>query len=31
VLMVDDELHEKVDCAKAKQIAAQIKAEAKSS
>lgn len=28
VLMVDDELHEHVDCAKARQIAAQIKAEA---
>ncbi len=31
VLMVDDELHEKVDCAKAKQIADQIKAEPKES
>ena len=31
VVMVDDELHEKVDCAKAKLIAAQIKAEAKQS
>ena len=29
VVMIDDELHEKVDCAKAKQPAAQIKAEAK--
>ena len=29
VVMIDDELHEKVDCAKAKQLAAQIKAEAK--
>jgi NADH-quinone oxidoreductase subunit E len=29
VVMVDDELHEKVDVAKAKEIAAQIKAEAK--
>ncbi|MCF7687057.1 MAG: NADH-quinone oxidoreductase subunit NuoE [Cephaloticoccus sp.] len=28
VVMVDDQLHEKVDCAKAKAIAAQIKAEA---
>ena len=28
VVMIDDELHEKVDCAKAKQLAAQIKAEA---
>ena len=28
VVMVDDELHEKVDCAKAKLLAAQIKAEA---
>ncbi|MCP5529719.1 MAG: NAD(P)H-dependent oxidoreductase subunit E [Opitutaceae bacterium] len=28
VIMVDDELHEHVDCAKARQIAAQIKAEA---
>ncbi len=31
VVMVDDELHEKVDCAKAKQIAAQIKAAAEPS
>ena len=31
VVMIDDELHEKVDCAKAKQLAAQIKAEAKKS
>jgi NADH-quinone oxidoreductase subunit E len=31
VLMVDDDLHEKVDCAKAKQIADQIKAEPKES
>jgi NADH-quinone oxidoreductase subunit E len=29
VVMIDDTLHEKVDCAKAKQLAAQIKAEAK--
>ena len=29
VVLIDDELHEKVDCAKAKQIADQIKAEAK--
>ena len=29
VVMIDDELHEKVDCAKAKLLAAQIKAEAK--
>ena len=29
VVMIDDELHEKVDCAKARQLAAQIKAEAK--
>jgi NADH-quinone oxidoreductase subunit E len=28
VVMIDDELHEKVDVAKAKQLAAQIKAEA---
>lgn len=28
VVMVDDELHEHVDCAKAKQLADQIKAEA---
>ena len=28
VVMIDDELHEQVDCAKAKQLAAQIKAEA---
>jgi NADH-quinone oxidoreductase subunit E len=28
VIMIDEELHEKVDCAKAKQLAAQIKAEA---
>jgi NADH-quinone oxidoreductase subunit E len=28
VVMIDDDLHEKVDCAKAKQLAAQIKAEA---
>lgn len=31
VLMVDDDLHEKVDCAKAKLIADQIKAERKES
>ncbi|MFT3870230.1 MAG: NADH-quinone oxidoreductase subunit NuoE [Nibricoccus sp.] len=29
VVMVDDELHEKVDCAKAREIAAKIKADAK--
>ena len=29
VVMIDDELHEKVDCAKAKQLSDQIKAEAK--
>ncbi len=29
VVLIDDDLHEKVDCAKAKQIADQIKAEAK--
>jgi len=29
VVMIDDELYEKVDCAKAKLLAAQIKAEAK--
>ena len=29
VVMVDEELYENVDCAKARQIAAQIKAEAK--
>ena len=29
VVMIDDELHEKVDCAKAKALAAKIKAEAK--
>ena len=29
VVMIDDVLHEKVDCAKAKQLATQIKAEAK--
>ena len=29
VVMIDDDLHEKVDPAKAKQLAAQIKAEAK--
>jgi len=29
VVLIDDELHEKVDCVKAKQIADQIKAEAK--
>lgn len=29
VVMVDDHLHEKVDCAKAREIAAKIKAEAK--
>jgi NADH-quinone oxidoreductase subunit E len=29
VVMIDDELHEKVDVAKAKQLAEQIKAEAK--
>jgi NADH-quinone oxidoreductase subunit E len=29
VVMIDDELYEKVDCAKAKQLAAQIKAVAK--
>ena len=28
VVMIDDELHEKVDCAKAKQLSDQIKAEA---
>jgi len=29
VVMVDDQLHEKVDCAKAREIAAKIKTEAK--
>jgi len=29
VVMIDDDLHEKVDCAKAKQLSDQIKAEAK--
>lgn len=29
VVLIDDELHEKVDCAKAQEIAAKIKAEAK--
>lgn len=29
VVLLDDDLHEKVDCAKAKQISDQIKAEAK--
>ena len=29
VVLIDDDLHEKVDCAKAKQLSAQIKAEAK--
>ena len=29
VVLIDDDLHEKVDCAKAKQISDQIKAEAK--
>ncbi|MBI5770584.1 MAG: NAD(P)H-dependent oxidoreductase subunit E [Verrucomicrobia bacterium] len=29
VVMIDDELHEKVDCAKAKQLSDQIKTEAK--
>jgi NADH-quinone oxidoreductase subunit E len=29
VVMIDDDLHEKVDCAKAKQIADQIKADTK--
>ena len=29
VVLIDDDLHEKVDCAKAKQIADQIKAESK--
>ncbi len=29
VVMVDDELHEKVDCEKARQIAAKIKAQAR--
>jgi NADH-quinone oxidoreductase subunit E len=29
VVLIDDELHEKVDAAKAKQISDQIKAEAK--
>jgi NADH-quinone oxidoreductase subunit E len=28
VVLIDDELHEKVDCAKAQEIAAKIKAEA---
>jgi NADH-quinone oxidoreductase subunit E len=28
VVMIDDELHEKVDCAKAKLLSDQIKAEA---
>ena len=28
VVLIDDDLHEKVDCAKAKQISDQIKAEA---
>ena len=28
VVLIDDDLHEKVDCAKAKQLAAQIKQEA---
>ena len=28
VVMIDDDLHEKVDCAKAKQLSDQIKAEA---
>lgn len=28
VVLIDDDLHEKVDCAKAKQLSAQIKAEA---
>jgi NADH-quinone oxidoreductase subunit E len=28
VVMIDDDLHEKVDCAKAKTLSAQIKAEA---
>jgi NADH-quinone oxidoreductase subunit E len=30
VVLIDDDLHEKVDAAKAKQLSAQIKAEAKS-
>ena len=29
VVLIDDDLHEKVDCAKAKQLSDQIKAEAK--
>ena len=29
VVLIDDDLHEKVDCAKAKELAAKIKAEAK--
>ena len=29
VVMIDDDLHEKVDCAKAKQLSDQIKAESK--
>jgi NADH-quinone oxidoreductase subunit E len=29
VVMVDDELHEKVDCARARELSAQIKAEAR--
>jgi NADH-quinone oxidoreductase subunit E len=29
VVLIDDDLHEKVDCAKAKQISDHIKAEAK--
>jgi len=31
VVLIDDHLHEKVDCAKAKQLADQIKAEARKS
>jgi NADH-quinone oxidoreductase subunit E len=31
VVLIDDELHEKVDCARAKQLADQIKAEARKS
>ena len=31
VVLIDDHLHEKVDCEKAKQLADQIKAEARKS